>query len=192
MKRAEQFHLLLPLRDRLALRVIADQDGYNMAWLIRAILKEYKKRHKEPPRVQNRIRFEEPPVRFNMVFHGDKAVWISWAKAYNYELAPVVREIVRQYLTGSFQVDFDDLKSVKEEKQPISRGFTGKKTSNCYAYAQQIQGVNYRPSDYRPVNHQANLNLMHLGLRNKKKSYVREAIRWFLKRNPDYPYEIAQ
>lgn len=191
MKDAQNFHFLLPFKYRLRLQVIADQDGYSVSWLLRCILKSYRAQFRETPNVINRERFQCPHVRFNLVFYGDKEIYFQWARSFGQELGPVVRAIVAYYLDVGFPVDFGDLELVKKEKEPDSGNCRKALTFSRYASAYRIKGDTYQPDDYWPVNHENNLNNMHLGLKRKKKCQVAEAIKWFKRRYPKLKYHIA-
>lgn len=165
-----------------------------MAWLVRALLKTYKRRFGEPPPVTNRTRFEIPHVRFNAIFFGDKEIWRQWASSFGLELAPVIRAIVGLYIRGDFEVsreELEDLESVKKEKFSEDREQTKEYQFIRYASAYRIKGETFQPGEYWPVNQENNVENMLRGLKRKKKSYVKEAILWYKKRYPRLNHDIA-
>lgn len=190
-KNRENFHFLLPTGYRIQLRVLAKEKGLTMAWFVRAILAEYRARFGHPPRVKSRQPFERPHVRFQAIFYGDKSEYFQWARAAGMELAPIVREIIGRFLRGDFDVDFANPHRNKLCRRPSRRGLRRRKRNNSYASAVLISGEFHRPSDYWPSNPDNNLALTEMGLRRKKRSYVADAIQWYLKKFPEEIGNIA-
>lgn len=176
---AEYFHFLIPIKYRLRLEVMARQDGYSQAWLVRAILLAYQKKFGVPPQVPGRSASRGPRARFQVVFYGDKAAWFAWVRASGQEVAPVVRGILDYYFAGGFQVDFGSLESVKKRKTVVRHPSWEKDIGNGYAIAYLMTGLSYHPTEYRPINHKNNRRMMEMGLKNKKISLVYRALTGF-------------
>lgn len=148
-----------------------------MAWIVRTLLRAYKDKFGKPPKVKNRQKFQIPPVRFNVVFYGDKEIYKLWAREWGLELGPVIREIVHLYLIGEFSPNLSDALKQKKEKDFQAKA-KYKRNSSKFKLNYQVKGDLYVKADFWPVNAVGNAWLMWRGLRNKKKSYVEEALSW--------------
>lgn len=79
---------------------MARENGVTMSWIIRALIRKYRKQHPQPPRFKRPHRLKGKYVRFSLKLYGDKQELLTFARADGGEFSPFVREVLELWMAG--------------------------------------------------------------------------------------------
>lgn len=161
IKNAESMHCIIPLGPRQRLERIARKKRVTMSWIVRSLIRKYRKKHPNPPRLKRPRSLNGPRVRFCLKVYGEKSELQAWARSNGGEFSPLLREILELWMAGKLQPNLESEKTVKILKK-FNFQFNG------VASAIPLSQFFHFPTDFWPKNPGGNLSLMELGLRNRK------------------------
>ena len=170
----ERFVMNMLDKDILKIEILAREQGCTMSWIYRALLFAVSKKFEcglpEDIEIRRPVKFDFPFRLTTICFYGDKSKWFSLARIWQVELSSLIRFSLDLYYKGELELDFDDVKTVKEIKTS-NRGKLNIKrkrsASKGCRYLYQTVADLYNKAEYRPKNPAKNLVLMERGLKNR-------------------------
>lgn len=161
IKNAQSMHCIIPLEPRRQLERTARQHGVTMSWIVRSLIRQYRRKNPNPPRRKRPKKLIGKHVRFCLKVYGEKTELQAWARSGGGEFSVILREILELWMEGLLKPNLGTSKSVKTVKK-FFISFTG------VASAIPVPLIYNFPADFWPKNPEGNLRIMELGLRNRK------------------------
>ena len=184
----ERFIVNMPDKIINKIELLAREKGCTMSWLYRAVFFALEKKfHRGLPEdldICRPTQFIEDFRQATVCFYGDKKKWMSLSRIYlrfatrlsfqssgQVELGPLLRYGLKLYFNGKLELDFESPKTVKEIKIAL-KGKNKRKRSGRggkrYIYQYLAETFVFGKDEFRPKNPRKNIQLMEMGLTNRK------------------------
>ena len=171
----ERFIVNMPDKIINKIELLARERGCTMSWIYRAVLFALEKKfHSGLPEdldICRPIQFIEDFRQATVCFYGDKKKWMSLSRIWQVELGPLLRYGLDLYFKGKLKLDLESPKTVKEIKIAL-KGKNNRKRSGRggkrYIYQYLAEAFVFGAKEFRPKNQERNIQLMELGLKNRK------------------------
>lgn len=153
----ESIYFLISKEVRKRLEKEAWANGVTMSWIIRALIRKYRKKYKTPPKIRRPRKLIGEHVRFSLKLYGDKQELQSFVRSAGTEFSAFAREVLELWMEGKLNPPLSALTTIKfVRKFGILRSAVARVTPLAPLY--------YRKDDYWPINREGNLWWMALGL----------------------------
>ena len=90
-KKVPAIHILIPVRIRIKLENIANEDGVTMSWIIRAVIHKWRLDNKNMPVFKRPAILSENHTDFSLKLYGNKEEVLTYSRCNGGEFSPFIR-----------------------------------------------------------------------------------------------------
>lgn len=131
-----------------------------MSWLVRALIREYRRIYGEPPIVKRPRKLVGYHVRFCLKLYGEKQELVTYARSRGGEFSAFVREVLDLWMRGKLKPDLESVQTVKRVRK-----FQISLKRVAYPTLKKVDF--YQKDEYWPKNRWNNIWLMDLGINSR-------------------------